>query len=665
MFSIPESAFFGLASFLPRRLLDDPSGTSIFGSEASGQSNNDSVTPLRPPTNRPCESPPHHDSTYYVFDPNGSESASFLYRVTDEPGKERYRSDRVPLELASVGPGRSAFIIGVSSRDDSSLAKQFSATYGAHKLETEFGGPDTTDDASLADTSDTRNPKTASDGMDESKEVAAARDRGCRKLWGVSYDAAEELVNKARQQIQVKKVSRTSMHIIDESGKHVQGAKEMYLVNDEDLQDVVEMVMVEICKAKANHGTEACGKETGRMDGTSPLRLDGITNTIMPPSGAPADPATTISIPKTSFASVCPMDMQVHTKTVGRDSSSMARVVSRRSVAEITWTERTTQAVGAHSTLERCRGVSECSASSHEASTSHSVPSPNQERISLSGFSLNQQTTPEAYANLVADISRAQNTGAPKVATSDMTAFPDLRSRHCTEEWLSPPVEMEQLVRSASVDLYNQGVDAHSGTVSDLPSTCLEGPIKTRHCNKPLFNEASFLCDDQGEPRCRKSTEVDTASEAATATIKKRLGTSIGSSSHRRRSAQAGGSSNGSPESPDGLFPNLLDKIRKGGHKIFHRHHSQHGADKGELTTPHNSIADEQVSEGTPRSRDSIVRALTPQPPRMDNAGIYEAMTGSSRLSPARQRKNTCSEDDRPHVCEEEMDSPTRGVSPM
>lgn len=74
----------------------------------------------------------------------------------------------------------------------------------------------------------------------------------------------------------------------------------------------------------------------------------------------------------------------------------------------------------------------------------------------------------------------------------------------------------------------------------------------------------------------------------------------------------------------------------------------------GAAPTPNNS---EQNQSSIVRSRDSIVKERTPEPAKVDDHGIYEAMTGS-RLVASRRRHDTCSEDNRPHVCMDEIRTP-------
>lgn len=58
------------------------------------------------------------------------------------------------------------------------------------------------------------------------------------------------------------------------------------------------------------------------------------------------------------------------------------------------------------------------------------------------------------------------------------------------------------------------------------------------------------------------------------------------------------------------------------------------------------------------RSRDSIIRERTLKRPTVDTSGIYEALTGS-RMTKQKEKCAACSEDNRPHVCKDDLDSCT------
>jgi hypothetical protein len=112
---------------------------------------------------------------------------------------------------------------------------------------------------------------------------------------------------------------------------------DMYLLTDRDVKDIVDMVMCEtyIPRRSASISAQLVG-EAEEPEAMILPTFDGLSNSIIPRSVTVAEPATTISTPRTSFASMNPADMQVHTKITGRDDSTTTTVVSRRSVAEIT-----------------------------------------------------------------------------------------------------------------------------------------------------------------------------------------------------------------------------------------------------------------------------------------------------------------------------------------
>ncbi|OWT43556.1 D-xylulose reductase A [Pochonia chlamydosporia 170] len=232
---------------------------------------------------------------------------------------------------------------------------------------------------------------------------------------------------------------------------------------------------------------------------------------------------------------------------------------------------------------------------------------------------------------------------------SNMTSFPELRPRHCTNDWINPPAEIEQLTSAPTTDLYHRGVDAHSGRPPASPETVWEAPQPIAvPCDHSIFDKDPFMganpyTYDRRETRASGSTD------------KLRLGSSIGSASHRRRSSHVPMTYDTPWDSPDGIVPQILDKLRR---------NTQHDFGQSSLLRPEYNVWTAEARKSAPneavpvtkiRSRDSIVKERTLKPPKADSSGIYEALTGS-RMIVGRGRHDTCSEDNRPHICENDMD---------
>ncbi|KAJ6439698.1 D-xylulose reductase A [Purpureocillium lavendulum] len=203
--------------------------------------------------------------------------------------------------------------------------------------------------------------------------------------------------------------------------------------------------------------------------------------------------------------------------------------------------------------------------------------------------------------------------------------------------------------------MYHFGVDAHCGPSSAGTSQCLQDAApKPQPYDSVQFNEGRF-CNSTLYSMERRATD----GMASATNGEKRLGTSIGSASHRRRSSHAPTARHAESASLQNYL-SIFEKIKRGGEKMFHLHDC---LDNFTVDEPTISPSEPMQAQAPPRSRESLIRERTPEPPKPDLSGIYEAMTGSTIVT-ARRRHDTCSEDNRPHVCTNDMDSASRIAAP-
>jgi hypothetical protein len=268
--------------------------------------------------------------------------------------------------------------------------------------------------------------------------------------------------------------------------------------------------------------------------------------------------------------------------------------------------------------------------------------------IALTGFSVHHFTTPGNLNSLVENINRARTIDYAPSTESHITSFPALLSRHCTEEWLSPTPNLD-LLTQPELNLYFEGVDTHRETQDHLSASASEEPLKARQHNTTLFHGGSPFQkgDELLKRRASEQHRVLASSQ--------RMGTSIGSSSHRRRSSHIVDVTPPANEQRGSVYPSIVDRLRRSGHLLLHSQRCPSESDSSGVT-PHNSPAGEHRPATTPRSRDGLRRERTPELLTVDNAGIYEAMTGSRLLVPSKEH-DKCSEDGRPHMCADDMSS--------
>lgn len=456
-------------------------------------------------------------------------------------------------------------------------------------------------------------------------------------------DPNHEIGAKARQQIEPRRLEHQQLHVINESGRHAHDYKSKYLIDDKDLQMLIDTIRDETTEHAA-HQIKRVVRAGATYARPSLPTLDGAT--ISPPPASAVEPAITINQPATSYATVDPEDMKVHTRTRDSKGRATATFVTRKSVAEVTWEN------------DEERPVSSCRVMSRGASSPLGLPNESISRRSSQGpamftLSLDHYTALASLVDLVKDLSPSSSFVSLKDRDS-MVSFPELLTRQSTQ-WLSPPVDDEQLLAPQAVDnMYQQGVDAHSGL--KRPSIAEpEEPQKPLHCDRDMFGENPFV-NEQPEQPSRQQQEMGRGASVASVVPQRKdhHGQSIGVASHRRRSSQP--HTDVERRDHNGHIPTFMERIREGGHKIFHRnrpHHRSSDRNGPEVSTPYNSVMDENSpSAGEVHPSDSMVIQMDPASPESDsNRGIYEGTQGKKLSVGHRKRQNTCSEDNQPHEC--------------
>ncbi|XP_044719087.1 uncharacterized protein HRG_07652 [Hirsutella rhossiliensis] len=415
----------------------------------------------------------------------------------------------------------------------------------------------------------------------------------------------QAVVDKVRDQLQ-NSTRRSVLLAHGGAGRNETGDETLYLVKDKDIVDFLSVAFAELEHAEDVTPMKRISARGCKALSSSPSlpKLNSRCNIITPCLAAAADPATTISVPKTSFSGSGGADIPGCAGTRCPDASTRATVVSRRSATEIVWREN--EADSRLFATKRASGTDP-----GIACKNHSSP--------LGELS--------PVNSLVRDGSADRRV--------NMTSFPELQPRHCTNEWLKPPVEMDQLTKACPPDFYRMGVDAHGGggAPNESPNGLSQEPVvNALYGDRSLFSENPFNGDGDGWPMEHRETR-----RPSSMTADKRLGTWIGSASHRRRSTQAADSKSWQDEpanNNNSLLPSFLDRLRWNGQSIFHRH-------------------DDCPAPPTP----------PPTTPGSPSAMAYEVGTGGDGGAPRRPRCDTCSEDNRPHVCKDDLDSESVGVA--
>lgn len=572
------------------------------------------------------ESPASSDgspSSYYIFDPNSPTTAFFVQPHEENKPDMRdskYAFEKVPLEL-TLYKGKPVFVVHVSDMDQEStknarndnLRAIFVSSNGVANRSSQ------TDDVQIRDSGDTCIPSSSS--------------------FKVTYD----LIAKSMERLLVHNRLGNQIHAIDHFCKHFRGSKDLYLVNDEDIHRIVDAVLDTMDNRDRSDESTSCGFPTTTQ---SLPKLDDSSNAFLPPSPTVADPATTISMPMTSYASLNPENMQICTKVRSSSATTVATIVSRKSVAEITFTQRHSS----HQIEDHARRLTSGPSFSLGSLSFNpwSNPPRAQPEISYAGLIQHDYDADLDIAELIADINHSQSVKQEQNLNQDskITRFPKLRPRKSTKDWLNPLAKIEPPKKQLASSLYHSGVDAHGGDAAQVPIVYVEEHVETPPCDHSLFN---------GNPFCLEPENHFQMRPAATSAESKGLRESAFTISYRRLSSHLEALPS---ETHDSFLPNILDKLRQRGHKVFHRHHhSPKGSENLSGGAPVNSPMSEPQHESGLSSPDMAIGHSIPELSRADKAGIHEAMAGTGLT--VDRRMSTCSEDSRPHQCADELRTET------
>ncbi|QPG94542.1 hypothetical protein C2857_006344 [Epichloe festucae Fl1] len=467
-------------------------------------------------------------------------------------------------------------------------------------------------------------------------------------------DAMRQAEIRARAHLRKRRLHHASVTLAGESEPPKGKGSQMYFLSDGDIKDMVGIVMdtlrqsfVSLTCPRRVHGS---GPGTKDDDPTTSGFEYGRTS-ITPRLSAAADPATTISLPRTVFSYTNWGGREFSTTGSRFDLSTKTTILSRGSVSEIVWAESPSSDVAEFRDSLSSAGLFEDGISQH-CLTCHSLSKcvRCQKMIEAERTDSNCRFAslfpPSTNPALNKRVSRSTDDG------SNITSFPELRPRQCTNDWLKPPVEIEQLLQTQSSNLYRRGVDAHSGLIPNSPESVWEQPLPLSvPCDDSVFSKnplfSAGTCFQE-----RRGTESSAGASG------KHLGNSISSVSRGRRSSQIPTTNQSPWESQGQLFPHVLNKLRQNSqHSI--REEGLHSREWGTWSPePEMLLPLEPSQAANTRSRDSIIRERTLKRPTVDTSGIYEALTGS-RMTKPKKRCATCSEDNRPHVCEDDLVSCT------
>ncbi|KAF4345952.1 hypothetical protein FBEOM_94 [Fusarium beomiforme] len=479
----------------------------------------------------------HGHEAYYIFDSRSGGSAYYMYKNTE--ANEDFQIEKVSFKSASPKSGVRVYHLEASDKDQG--VQRHESHEDLWRLDP-FQVP-----AVILDT-----------------ESFASREAGTEAgdpLYA-GEEATQSIARKVSDRLQKIRHLREHLRIINGQGQQVPEAKGLYLIGDKDIRDVVSIVLDETLKNGHINLPQRTPTTTESSESRPLPRLDESSNAILVPSPMAIDPATTINLPSTSYTNINATDMQVHTKTRGGASEATTTVVTRRSIAEITWARAYPTNYDVNSRTH-CRTVSDCCSPTHGGSGS--CPDDRRQshqRLTKGESVLWHYATPKSTAEILADIM-CNRSFEQQLRVSDgtvITSFPRLFSRDCTND-LTLQTESEDSKKGTLSTLYQDGVDAHRGLDELVASSSPIEPPNISSYNKSMFAANLFKIHP---------TRVDVAGRHLPNPLaaERKLSASLIADTRRRRSTQVAGLKEETIDTQNGQNgsrQSLMDKIKQGG----------------------------------------------------------------------------------------------------
>ncbi|KAL7810016.1 hypothetical protein V8C44DRAFT_333096 [Trichoderma aethiopicum] len=550
--------------------------------------------------------------SYYLINPKVPGSAWYITKAKKTSSKYDYEVERVQTHLVHIQPDRIGYLVETAIRDDVTGAVADRSISWTPTLQNESSTISSSSTA-IADNAtgpmpgkranrferDVSEVRTSSQPQDETDIILEHKDIPL---------ITKSIIRQLR--IAGFRQHRPSMDRDDSSWSE----------DDEELENTIKASLMEFRSPVHRSDTfkteaDVSSPHGGKLPAQS--AWESVNRHMKPRPSVVADPAITLSTPETAFT----VAESGHKHKSKRETPSRTRLVSPHSVTAITWTKHSGHLGEPPETPVSATPSDENSAETRPNS-SHNEEKQGQE--------------PEtSQASL-----RSSSLGPT------ITSFPKLLSRHCTREWIKPIVNLEDTSTSSShQEMNTQASDRsrHHQAHFDEDPVSMSWDGETLHSS----NASGYFANEASSAR------RSTVSQSSTRTPK-HFGSHLGSAAHRRRSAPADESRVAS--SHDHFFPSILGKFFTGRNReVPGSPDSEETPESGALE-PFHSPAHEHLPVTPPRSGCGSPPKRTSTLSSEDRARIHEALVGTSGGPVDGRRRDTCSEDNRPHVCADDMD---------
>lgn len=323
-----------------------------------------------------------------------------------------------------------------------------------------------------------------------------------------------------------------------------------FLVSTRDIAGILDIVITGLRTLHDEHFSAGCLTvllPTGRH--AMPTTASGA---LIPHCSGLADPATTISSVRSAFIHSSANDNSRRGTAL---RNLRATIITRQSVTEVNWDTSSESPDSSDNDDDpdsdsrqpwsTYRKASSCD-TTHQASTPSVVPSQpnsdilgcgNQEQSTFAEAIRALEQRPSSTPLRLGNRKRLgeKRTKLPVSAPTeeDIVSFPALRSRTCTNDWIKPPRQIEDLQQEISPTtptMYECGVDAHTCSPCDpIPSQTDKDPAPD--CTN--LREGGHIATWANGA---STSQPPTAGEHGDKTDK-RMGAAIGKSAGQRRSS--------------------------------------------------------------------------------------------------------------------------------
>ncbi|TFB07275.1 hypothetical protein CCMA1212_000468 [Trichoderma ghanense] len=550
--------------------------------------------------------------SYYLINPKVPGSAWYITKGKRNSSKFEYEVERVPTRLVHIQPNRIGYLVETAVRDD---------VTGAVADQSISWTPISQNDPSTITSSSTERVDNATGPQPGKRVNRFERDDSEGEVGANPQDESDIILEHKDIPLVTKSIIR-QLRIAGFRQHHPSMERDEYSwsEDDEELENTIKASLMDFrSPIQRSDSSETCVEEASphsKLPAQS--AWENANRHMKPRPSVVADPAITLSTPQTAFT----VAESSHRHKGKRETSSMTRLVSPHSITAITWTKHSGHL-------------------GEPSGTPASPTPPNEDSAETRPTSSCEDHTQHQ------ELETSQASLGSSSLASTITSFPKLLSRHCTREWIKPIVNLEDTSTTSSHQAMNAKVDGRSRRHQ---AHFDEDPVSMSWDGDTLHSSNASGYFTSEAPSARRST----VSPSSTRNLK-HFGSHLGSAAHRRRSIPAEDSK--APPSHDHFFPNILGKFFAGRNREAPGSpDSEEIPDSGALE-PFNSPAHDHLPVTTPRSGCGSPPKHTPTVSLEDRARIHEALVGGSGAVVDRRRRDTCSEDNRPHVCADDMDN--------